>query len=54
MRKKIEQQLKLGAISIAEVKIPLKSREELPPILMALQYLYVDDRKLLFPVRYSV
>ncbi len=41
MRKKIEQQLKLGGISIAEVEIPLKSRDELPPILMALQHLYV-------------
>lgn len=41
MRKRIEQQLKLGGISIAEVKIPLKSRDELPPILMALKHLYV-------------
>ena len=35
MRKKIEHQLKLGGISIAEVEIPLKSRDELPPILIA-------------------
>ena len=41
MRKRIEQQLKLGGVSIAEVKVPLKSRDELPPILMALQHLYV-------------
>jgi len=41
MRKKIEQQKKLGAISISEVKLPLKSRDELPPILMALQHIYV-------------
>lgn len=41
MRKKIEQQLKLGSISIAEVKVPLKSRDELPPILRALQHIYV-------------
>src|SRR3989337_824071 len=40
MRKKIEQQKKLGAISIAEVKLPLKSRDELPPILKALQHIY--------------
>jgi hypothetical protein len=40
MRKKIEQQKKLGAISISEVKLPLKSRDELPPILMALQHIY--------------
>ncbi|MEK7805621.1 MAG: ISNCY family transposase, partial [Planctomycetota bacterium] len=41
MRKKIEHQLKLGGISIAEVEIPLKSRDELPPILIALKHLYV-------------
>ena len=41
MRKRIEQQRKLVAISIAEVKLPLKSRDELPPILMALQHIYV-------------
>ena len=40
MRKKIEPQKKLGAISIAEVKLPLKSRDELPPILKALQHIY--------------
>jgi len=40
MRKKIEQQKKLGAISISEVKLPLKSRDELPPILKALQHIY--------------
>ncbi len=41
MRKKIEQQKKLGTISISEVKLPLKSRDELPPILRALQHIYV-------------
>ena len=41
MRKRFEQQKKLGVISISEVKLPLKSRDELPPILMALQYIYV-------------
>jgi len=41
MRKRFEQQMKLGAISIAEVKLPLKSRDELPPILRALQHIYV-------------
>src|SRR3990167_8084276 len=41
MRKTIEQQKKLGAISISEVRLPLKSRDELPPILMALQHIYV-------------
>lgn len=40
MRKRFEQQRKLGVIAIAEVKLPLKSRDELPPILMALQHIY--------------
>ena len=41
MRKRFEQQGKLGVISISEVKLPLKSRDELPPILRALKYIYV-------------
>ncbi len=40
MRKRIEQQKKLGTISISEVKLPLKSRDELPPILRALQHIH--------------
>ena len=35
--------MKLGGISIAKVEIPLKSRDELPPILMALKHLYVTS-----------
>src|SRR3970282_1452176 len=41
MRKRFEQQGKLGVISISEVKLSLKSRDELPPILRALQHIYV-------------
>lgn len=41
MRKRFEQQRKLGVIGISEVKLPLKSRDELPPILRALQHIYV-------------
>lgn len=41
MRKRFEQQRKLGVISISEVKLPLKSRDELPPILRALQHIYI-------------
>src|SRR4030065_2920971 len=41
MRKRFEQQKKIAVISISEVKLPLKSRDELPPILRALQYIYV-------------
>src|SRR3990170_8390809 len=41
MRKRFEQQGKIGVIPISEVKLTLKSRDELPPILRALQYIYV-------------
>jgi IS5 family transposase len=41
MRKRFDQQRKLGVISISEVTLPLKSRDELPPILRALQHIYV-------------
>jgi hypothetical protein len=41
MRKRFEQQGRLVVISISEVKLPLKSRDELPPILRALQHIYV-------------
>src|SRR3972149_578212 len=44
MRKRFEQQKKLGVRSIPDRIIrglPLKSRDELPPILRALQYIYV-------------
>ena len=44
MRKRFEQQGRLGVISISEVKLPLKSRDELPPILMALQHIYVTPK----------
>src|SRR3972149_3700307 len=41
MRKRFEQQHKLGIIPISEVQLPIKSRDELPPILRALQHTYV-------------
>ncbi|MDR4508085.1 MAG: ISNCY family transposase [Candidatus Brocadiaceae bacterium] len=41
MRKNYEQQRSIGSIPISEVKIPLKSRDELPPILRALQYIFI-------------
>jgi IS5 family transposase len=40
MRKKFEQQLKVDSIPIEKVTLPLKSRDELPPVLRALQYVY--------------
>lgn len=41
MRKEYERQRSLGSIPISEVKIPVKSRDELPPILMGLQHIFV-------------
>jgi transposase, IS5 family len=42
MRKRFEVQLNLGQTPIEKVIIPLKSRDELPPILAALQWLWQD------------
>src|SRR3970040_948297 len=41
MRKRFDQQHKLGIIPISAVQLPVKSRDELPPILRALQHIYV-------------
>lgn len=42
MRQRFAQQLSLGITPIAEVKIPTRSRDELPPVLAALQHIFVD------------
>jgi len=41
MRQRFEQQINLRTVAVADVKFPLKSRDELPPTLMALQYIFV-------------
>ena len=41
MRQRFEQQMNLRTVAIADVKFPLKSRDELPPVLKALQYIFV-------------
>jgi transposase, IS5 family len=41
MRQRFDQQLNLGVHPIPEVKFPLKSRDELPPILRGLQYIFI-------------
>jgi hypothetical protein len=43
MRKRFEQQLEIGMVPIGEVKISKKSRHQLPPMLMALQYIFNDE-----------
>ncbi len=35
MRQRFEQQMNLRTVAIADVKFPLKSRDELPPVLKA-------------------
>jgi len=42
MRKRFEAQLTLGSIPIDKVQIPTKSRDEFPPFLRAMQYIYCD------------
>jgi len=41
MRQRFEQQTAMGITPISEVKFPLRSRDELPPVLKALQYIFV-------------
>ena len=41
MRQRFEQQLNLRTMAIADVKFPLKSRDELPPVFIALQYIFI-------------
>lgn len=43
MRKRFELSPFLGGVAISEVSIPLKSRDELPPVLLALQSIFVHD-----------
>ena len=41
MRKRFEQQYSIDLLPISEVKIKENKRDELPPILQALQYVFV-------------
>ncbi|MEO6169241.1 MAG: ISNCY family transposase [Chitinophagales bacterium] len=41
MRQRFEQQSTLGITPVGEIKFPLRSRDELPPVLKALQYIFV-------------
>ena len=40
MRQRFEQQLNLGILPIKEIKIPTKSRDEMPPTVRALQHIF--------------
>ena len=41
MRQRFEQQMVMGISPIGETEFPLRSRDELPPVLKALQYIFV-------------
>ena len=40
MRKIIESQMKFGEVDISKIKFDLRSRDEIPKLLMGLQYIY--------------
>lgn len=44
MRQRFEQQMNLRTVAIADIKFPLKSRDELPPVLKALQYIFITPQ----------
>lgn len=41
MRQRFEQQLSLRTVAIQDIRIPLKSRDELPAVVKALQYIFI-------------
>ena len=43
MRQRFEQQLNLGTVPISNIKIPVKSRDEMPPTVRALQYIFTTE-----------
>jgi hypothetical protein len=44
MRKVVHQQLNLGESSISDIKIDLKSRDDIPQLLMGLKYIYENPK----------
>lgn len=44
MRKIIESQMKIGEVDISQIKFDLRCRDEIPKLLMGLQYLYCDPK----------
>jgi len=43
MRKVIEEQMQLGAVDISKIQFDEKSRDEIPPLLRGLQFIYCTD-----------
>ncbi len=52
MRKVIEMQLKIGQVDISKIEIDLRSRDEIPKLLLGLQYIYEnrESRKKVFEI----
>jgi len=52
MRKTIDPQIKLGQVDISEIEFDLRSRDEIPKLLMGLQYIYCtpEIRKEVFKI----
>jgi hypothetical protein len=44
MRKVIEEQMKIGEVSIADIQFDLSSRDEIPKLLIGLQSIYCDKK----------
>ncbi len=40
MRKRFERQYEIGTEAVGDIRIPIKSRDELPAVLRGLQYIY--------------
>ena len=47
MRKKFEVQYELGVTPVEKIKLPLRSRDELPAVLRALQYICIIRSEIL-------
>ena len=43
MRKVIDEQMRFGRVDISTIKFDLRSRDEIPKLLMGLQYIYCTD-----------
>jgi transposase, IS5 family len=43
MRKIFNEQLKIGAVEIGKIEIDLKSRDQIPKVLLGLQYIYTHE-----------
>jgi hypothetical protein len=52
MRRAIDPQMKMGTVDISQIKFDLRSRDEIPKLLMGLQYIYcnVEIRREVFTI----